>query len=461
MWELPTRKGSGIANYELQRRETTEIDWHTVTSTIEPTATTYTVDKRSWDVGYDYRIRSVYRLLVSHWSNRPRVAGRPSGLRALRATGAKNEVGVRLNWGPPSNDAGSYITGYAVQWRPDATGNWDDNPATGSKTVGMVTSTSITASDGLQPGTAYNFRYRAHNRDRQSYYTPDDGSVAATTIDGANLSIADASAEEGDPVTFTVSLSAEWAVPVTVDYTLSDDSARQPDDYRIPQDSQVTIPMGQTSATFTVNTVEDTLVEHDERFLVDLSAPAGGLPANVTFSRSSAVGTIVNDDTGGGGGGGGDGGGGDGGGGGGDGGGDGGGGGGGPTASSDASLRGLTISAGELAFDSATTRYAVEVEHDVTSVTLTPTASHAAATVAVNGAAVASGSASAAIALEAGENVIEVVVTAEDGTKRTYTVTVTRAALPVPALPVGGAVLLGVLLLWRGALRAHGRGRTQ
>ena len=64
----------------------------------------------------------------------------------------------------------------------------------------------------------------------------------------------------------------------------------------------------------------------------------------------------------------------------------------GPAASSDASLNGLTISAGKLAFDSETT------------------ANDAGATVRVNGAAVASGSASAAIALEAGENVIEVLL---------------------------------------------------
>ena len=29
--------------------------------------------------------------------------------------------------------------------------------------------------------------------------------------------------------------------------------------------------------------------------------------------------------------------------------------------------------------------------------------------------------------------------------------------VPVPALPVGGALLLGALLVWRGAVRARGR----
>ena len=96
--------------------------------------------------------------------------------------------------------------------------------------------------------------------------------------------------------------------------------------------------------------------------------------------------------------------------------------------SSNANLSALTVSAGDLAFDSATTRYALEVAHDMTSVTLTPTVQDTGkATVTVDGTTVSSGSASDAIALEVGENVITVVVTAEDGsTTITYTVTVTR-----------------------------------
>ena len=44
----------------------------------------------------------------------------------------------------------------------------------------------------------------------------------------------------------------------------------------------------------------------------------------------------------------------------------------------------------------------------------------------MNGAEVASGSASGSISLSVGENLVAVVVTAEDGTTRTYRVTVTR-----------------------------------
>ena len=97
--------------------------------------------------------------------------------------------------------------------------------------------------------------------------------------------------------------------------------------------------------------------------------------------------------------------------------------------SSNANLSALTVSAGELTFDSATTAYALEVAHSVTSLTLAPMVEDTGkATVTVEGKAVESGMPSEVITLEVGENVLTVRVTAEDGTTRDYTLTVTRAA---------------------------------
>ncbi|PYI51516.1 cadherin-like beta sandwich domain-containing protein [Paenibacillus flagellatus] len=110
-----------------------------------------------------------------------------------------------------------------------------------------------------------------------------------------------------------------------------------------------------------------------------------------------------------------------------------------------ADLSGLSLSGGALApaFDSSTGRYAVNVPNDVSSVTVTPTTMDEGATVTVNGKAVASGSASDAIALDVGGNTIKVDVTAADGVgTKTYTITVTRAA---PA-PIGNADLSGLAL---------------
>ncbi|MCR8846359.1 cadherin-like beta sandwich domain-containing protein [Paenibacillus sp. SC116] len=96
--------------------------------------------------------------------------------------------------------------------------------------------------------------------------------------------------------------------------------------------------------------------------------------------------------------------------------------------SSNADLSSLTLSAGTLspAFASGTTSYTANVASSVTELDVTPTVADSKATVTVNGAAVASGSASR-VSLNVGANPITVVVTAEDGTPKTYTVTVTRA----------------------------------
>ena len=102
--------------------------------------------------------------------------------------------------------------------------------------------------------------------------------------------------------------------------------------------------------------------------------------------------------------------------------------------SGDATLSGLDLSAGELspALAAGETSYTASVEHTRNTITVTPTANHRDVTITVKGVATASGTASAALPLLAGDNDIDVVVTAEDGTQRTYSITVTRAANPTP-----------------------------
>ena len=112
------------------------------------------------------------------------------------------------------------------------------------------------------------------------------------------------------------------------------------------------------------------------------------------------------------------------------------------TQSADADLTGLTIADNngtavvlEPIFDAAapdTVDYTASVANGVTSVTVTPTTNHAAATLTVAG-----GEASAAIALNVGINALDIVVTAEDGTTKTYTVTITRAANQPPVANAG------------------------
>ncbi len=111
--------------------------------------------------------------------------------------------------------------------------------------------------------------------------------------------------------------------------------------------------------------------------------------------------------------------------------------------STNANLSDLGVSAGTLspAFDSATTSYTDAVHNTVNmfpdpvniayyddTIRFTPTAADPTATITVNGTPVVSGSTTAAIHLNTGDNPITTVVTAQDGTTTmTYTVIVTRA----------------------------------
>ena len=126
--------------------------------------------------------------------------------------------------------------------------------------------------------------------------------------------------------------------------------------------------------------------------------------------------------------------------------------------SSDADLSALVISHGTLSpdFTAAGTAYTATVANNVASLTVTPTAAHSNATISVSDTAVSSGSASGAIAINVGSNTIEVVVTAEDKTKKTHTITVTRAGPAISIAdasgPEGGNVSFTVTKIGAGAV---------
>ena len=103
--------------------------------------------------------------------------------------------------------------------------------------------------------------------------------------------------------------------------------------------------------------------------------------------------------------------------------------------STDATLSDLALSGVDIGtFDPATTEYAASVGNEVEQTTVTATANDGGAAYAVklDGVADADG----VIPLDVGGNVITIEVTAEDGnTAKTYTVTVTRTALPPAVAP--------------------------
>lgn len=104
-------------------------------------------------------------------------------------------------------------------------------------------------------------------------------------------------------------------------------------------------------------------------------------------------------------------------------------------ASSVATLKGLSIKGIIMSpkFKSATTAYTAGVNKSTTSIKITPTATHTGATIKVNGTTIKSGSLSKAIPLKTGKNTIKIVVTAQNGTAKTYKIVVTRSSTAASA----------------------------
>ncbi|MCZ8510949.1 cadherin-like beta sandwich domain-containing protein [Paenibacillus filicis] len=128
--------------------------------------------------------------------------------------------------------------------------------------------------------------------------------------------------------------------------------------------------------------------------------------------------------------------------------------------SNNADLKGLILSSGQLnpAFAAGTTSYTANVASDVSSITVTASVYDNNATLTVGGQQVASGQTSGPINLNVGSNTINIVVTAQDLTTKTYTLTVIRASAP-PATPVLNNIVPGngkLTLNWTQASGATG-----
>ena len=118
-------------------------------------------------------------------------------------------------------------------------------------------------------------------------------SVAVGTILSSSkprMSIADASADEGDTMEFVVTLSEPAPGPVTVSYATAELTGRRAagaGDYE-PVNDSLMFEAGDTEMSIAVEVNMDGETEVDESFLVELSGPS----PDVVLTDSSAVGTI-------------------------------------------------------------------------------------------------------------------------------------------------------------------------
>ena len=113
-----------------------------------------------------------------------------------------------------------------------------------------------------------------------------------TELPNVSISGSD-SVNEGEAATYTVTLDKASAQPVTLTLTLKHGETTDADFAPQPIEKTLTIPAGQTSATFKINTSDDRLPENDEKYSVEISAPQG---AKLDAAKTSVTTHIVDND---------------------------------------------------------------------------------------------------------------------------------------------------------------------
>jgi hypothetical protein len=119
--------------------------------------------------------------------------------------------------------------------------------------------------------------------------TINDNDAALVTVNSPDA------VEEGNTITFTVTVDKAVQGGFEVTYSTSDISAIQPGDYTEKTGTLTFAGNAGESKTFTVNTVEDAVRELSETFIANLDA-IQATSANVSISSGSGTGTITDDD---------------------------------------------------------------------------------------------------------------------------------------------------------------------
>ena len=164
-------------------------------------------------------------------------------------------------------------------------------PARSWDSTGVVTITAVNNDD---PSDNKTVTVSGMARNDQALTGPEDVTLTIIDDDGEalpSLSIDDSSAVEGELMWFTVRLSRAVSYPVTVRYTLTDETAREFYDYDA-YPGTLTFDAGETrKRVFMAEAYENDEDEPDKTFTVTLSEASGA-----TIEDGAATGTIIDDD---------------------------------------------------------------------------------------------------------------------------------------------------------------------
>ena len=166
-------------------------------------------------------------------------------------------------------------------------------PGQTSKTLSIATTSDST----VEPPETFSVSITAPNLPTGVSLALAQATVTITNDDSASVTLAATalSITEGTAANLTVSLSNPVSENVTFSWSTADGTADAGDDYTAQPSTTVSIPAGQTAATLSVPTRDDTAVEQRETFTVTIAAPS--LPTGVSLGIALTTVTITDNDT--------------------------------------------------------------------------------------------------------------------------------------------------------------------
>ena len=196
---------------------------------------------------------------------------------------------LTANW-----EAVADAASYALQWKASSVTSW--TAATGVTTVDPATPGTVLT--GLTNGTTYDVRVRSRATPSSTTHIDGDWPSAVQGVPTADVSFSvtgpAAVAEDAGTATYTVTLSAQPAASVTVDYATADGTATAGSDYTAASGTLTFTPTNwDTAQTVAVTISNDTVDDDDETFTFTLSNPGSGAVLSVSPSLST---TITDDD---------------------------------------------------------------------------------------------------------------------------------------------------------------------
>ena len=203
---------------------------------------------------------------------------------------AVGDTQLTANW-----DAVANVGTYALQWKESSVTSW--TAATGVTTVDPATPGTVIT--GLTNGTIYDVRVRSEAAPGSTTHIDSDWSSAVQGVPTADATFSVTGpatvAEDAGTATYTVTLSAQPAASVTVDYATADGTATADADYTAASGTLTFTPTNwDTAQTVAVTISNDTVDDDDETFTFTLSNPGTGAVLSSTASSQST--TIMDDD---------------------------------------------------------------------------------------------------------------------------------------------------------------------